>query len=121
MLTQTTFLDVDLPRTDPQRITRSNDPETSREAAEAVVASGTVTEQQRCCLLFIKLHPGKTTAELGELHPTYDRYVFGRRVSDLVRAEMVRWLGKRDCTVGRPARPVEITLLGREVLEGRGQ
>lgn len=84
---------------------RASDPESSREAAESVSRDGTLPRQARECLAFLRSHPGRTTAELGDLHETLDRYVFARRMADLEKAGLV-WSGDiRDCLIGRRSRP----------------
>lgn len=84
---------------------RSNDPESSQDAAQHMTDSGEVSRQARECLAFLQRHPGKTTAELGDLHDTYDRYVFARRMADLAKHGLARKGKKRVCKIGRPAQP----------------
>lgn len=103
---------------DPATLCHSRDPATSHDAAKHAIDSGVVASQLCECLRFIASHPDHTTRELGEMHPYFDRFVFGRRVGELVDRKWVRWLDKRPCKYGKPACPCFATELGKAVLRG---
>lgn len=72
-------------------IARRTDPVTSHQAAEHITANGTRGAQQAAVYTWVKSYPGHTAQELAELclskGGTLDRYVFGRRLSEIAATE----------------------------------
>jgi hypothetical protein len=61
---------------------RTSDPESSKIAGQEAERSFAPT-QRKGVLEFIKKHPNKTSAELGDMHEYYDRHTFARRLPEL--------------------------------------
>lgn len=74
---------ADLPRS------RSTDPDTSHEAADAIRASGDLGRQQREVLEAVRRWPGLTSLELGA-RTTLDRWATARRLPELEAAGKIR-------------------------------
>jgi hypothetical protein len=99
--------DVPRHRADPPRAAR-NDPTTSHIAAREVRDSGQLNIQQSAVGTFVRMHPGKTSAELARLYAqrkggTWQQYrpMFGRRLGELASdiAAVLRRGEKRNCDV----------------------
>lgn len=84
-------------------IARTDDPETSHRAAEAVISSGKRDRQASEVLRLLRIHPGVTSAELAQR--TYvGRYVTARRLPELERLGRVKRGAPRACaTTGKSA------------------
>jgi hypothetical protein len=84
-------------------IARRLDPETSKEAALEITASGRREGQALTVLAFVRKYPGKTSSELAVKAQTsgcpYDRYVFARRLPELEKAGLVWKRNSRQCSV----------------------
>ena len=82
---------------------RNTDPITSREAAQAITASGRRQSIQNICLEYIHNHPGQTAGEIGDGTGLGHLKVW-RRLSDLknqgriVMGEPRIWHGTRQST-----------------------
>jgi hypothetical protein len=74
---------ADLPRS------RSSDPRTSHEAADAIKASGRLASHQGIVLAAVRAFPGLTSAELA-LRCRLDRHEVARRLPELETAGKVR-------------------------------
>ncbi|WP_312328378.1 helix-turn-helix domain-containing protein [Stenotrophomonas sp.] len=70
---------------------RSSDICTSHEAAAFVVTSGIQKDQQAQAVAAVKRHPGMTSMQLSRA-AGLDRYMLGRRLPELLKAELV-WRG----------------------------
>ena len=89
---------------------RRDDPETSHQAAEGIRSSGQLGWQQRLVLDAVKVYPGRTSAELGQLiaqdrseDVVMWRYRAARRLPEL-QPSHVRRGPPRECErTGRPA------------------
>jgi hypothetical protein len=81
---------------------RNTDPITSHLAAKDTQE---MAEKQRIeMLVFVVENSGHTSNELGELSNKYDRYQFGRRLSELRTEGLVANLHERPCGItGRKA------------------
>ena len=77
---------------------RRSDPETSREAADKLLASGAATSQLRDVLAALRKHPGCTAAELADAEEL-DRYTVSRRLPELVRMMLAVKQPARTCRV----------------------
>jgi predicted transcriptional regulator len=76
---------------------RRSDPNTSKEAATNIEASGKAGTQRRKIYEFVKHHPGLTSAEIAwELD--LDRYIPSRRLPELKRSGLVATGTVRMCT-----------------------
>ena len=86
-----------------ERLARSTDPETSHEAARAVVPRLGQLQQQ--LLEVVREHPGRTMNELAQLKGERDPRTFNRRASELEKAGVIRVGVTKTCSVsGRRAR-----------------
>lgn len=84
-------------------IARRHDPETSKQAAEAVTASGKRDQQAANVLAAVREFPGRTSAEMAH-DDVFDRYVAARRLPELERLGLVRRGAPRACsTTGKSA------------------
>jgi hypothetical protein len=84
-------------------IYRSDDPSSSRSAAEEVTGSGRRQRQIETVLALVRAYPGKTSLELALLGGV-DRYIIARRLPELEEASLVTRGSVRLCTSGnRPA------------------
>ena len=78
-------------------LARAGGPETSREAAEELEASGALGRMEQLALNLISMNPGLTAYELEKNHG-YERGQLSKRVSTLVRRGLVFHGKKRKCT-----------------------
>ena len=69
-------------------LARSNDPQTSKDAARDFVHSGKLAEAENLAYFLILSHPGNTARELEELKGL-ERCTVKRRVASLVRKGLV--------------------------------
>ncbi len=77
---------------------RRTDPDTSRIAADQAERSGLIGRQQHEVLALVRSHPGRTSAELGQLLGGQDaRFIVARRLPELERLGVVRRGDKRVC------------------------
>lgn len=69
-------------------VARKGDPASSKRAAQAITNSGKRATQQRHILEMVRQNAGRTAQELAALDPEpgFDRYVYGRRLSELAEA-----------------------------------
>lgn len=97
------------PALDALGLYRRTDPETSREAAERLVASGKLTEQQREVYEALCRFPGSSTKALAQ-KAGLDRHTVARRMSELFTMKEVYKQGRdRDGMLYFPAgRQMEI-------------
>ncbi len=77
---------------------RKSDPITSVMAADRVERSGSAQTNRERVLAFVQMNPGHTSAEIAQAIDV-DRHEGGRRVSDLIRAKLVRYGERRVCDV----------------------
>jgi predicted ArsR family transcriptional regulator len=75
--------------TDPDRLSRSGGPDTSREAADGHVNSGVNLAQKRLILGTVLAHPGSTVDEIAAVVGMLQHKV-GKRLSDLERTYFIR-------------------------------
>ena len=82
-------------------LARRTDPPTSHAAAQSAVQSGLISRQCRECLEVVRMHPGLTSAELGDVSNmgSKARWIFARRLPDLEKAGLVRKDEARVCTI----------------------
>lgn len=73
-------------------LARGTDPQTSHEAAEKLIQTGTASNQRNACLAVLQQEDGLTSAEVGQrLGGGYNaRYVAGRRLPDLEKLKLVK-------------------------------
>lgn len=83
----------------------TNDPETSKLAAEAAVETGLVSRHREIVVGLVTRHPGSTSLELAHCPDSkLDRYQIARLLRGLARAGLVREGPARECRAGhRPA------------------
>ena len=79
-------------------IAAAYDPETSRESAEKITASGKREGQLQGVLALVKRYPLSTSLELAS-HSSFDRYVIARRLPELASAHLVVRRSPRECLV----------------------
>lgn len=86
---------------DAQRMCRSTDCGTSRDAARGMVESGQLRGQQETVMQLVTAHPGSTSAEIGALLQMGEkgRHAAGRRLPELAKFGYVRRGDARECTV----------------------
>ena len=90
---------------------RTNDPDTSRDAAESLVTSGRLNAQCERVLRLLKAHNGCTSAELAHQTDT-DRSMIARRLPDLEKRGLVYKGETRKCEInGTNAKPWFVLLL----------
>lgn len=77
---------------------RSSDPDTSRQAAAELAASGVQGKQAQAVLDAVRKWTGRTSAELAQL-AGLDRYAVARRLPELERADVVRKCPPRKCAI----------------------
>lgn len=85
----------------PAILSRRSDPETSRDAGNLMIESGTLAEHERVALALVRLHPGRTGAELDRIAAAKKRQV-SKRLAGLRRKGLVRRGGgdeSRTCQV----------------------
>ena len=80
-------------------VAAKNDPATSHEAAEGATRSGLREGQCLGVLALVRKFPDSTALELSVKGRTYDRYVIGRRVSELEHGGLIRKSGVKQCGV----------------------
>lgn len=86
-------------------IVHSDDPKSSREAAEKHTKSGKRKKNADLVLMLVKVYPRKTANELWELAGDLDKfqlvdyYEIRRRLTDLEHAGLVRVFEQRECSV----------------------
>lgn len=86
-----------------ERLARSTDPDTSHEAARAVLPN--LGQLQQALYEAVREHPGRTMNELANLKGERDPRTFNRRASELEKAGAIRVERTRLCKVsGRRAR-----------------
>ena len=78
-------------------LARHGGPETSREAAVELEASGSLGRMEQLALNLISMYPGRTAYELEKNHG-YERGQISKRVSTLVQRGLVFHGIKRKCT-----------------------
>jgi CRP-like cAMP-binding protein len=84
-------------------IARKSDPDSSRQAAESITASGKRDAQAAGVRALVRSHEGYTSAELADLSG-YDRYMVARRLPELEKLGLVRKGTPRACsTTGKSA------------------
>jgi CRP-like cAMP-binding protein len=84
-------------------IARKHDPDTSKQAAEAITASGKRDAQAKAVHLAVRGYRGHTSAELAKLCG-YDRHMVARRLPELERLGLVQKGEARACsTTGKSA------------------
>ncbi len=81
-----------------KRLSRRTDPETSSMAAQNVTQSGKRSAHVAMIVAAVTVHPGKTSAELGEI-VHLDRVEAARRTSDAMADGMIEQGPKRTCNV----------------------
>ena len=103
-----------------RHLSGSTDPQTSRDAA-AQVKAGVLAASQRVALDMVTLCPGSTAKELGmyayenkagfyAMGPEMARQRIGRRLNELMKAELIHRKGERDgCSLWWPGRDPEVT------------
>ena len=80
-----------------KRLARTTDPETSKQAARELVASGQLGDQQRQTLKLIELFPGSTARELKLRGAViWDPH---KRIFELKKLGLIRDGGARKCTI----------------------
>jgi hypothetical protein len=88
------FWDDEIKRdNDAKRLARTNDPDTSHEAAKNTVESGQFESQCRQTLALVKQFPDCSATELGRMVMFKPR----RRLRVLERQGLVKVVGKRKC------------------------
>lgn len=94
--------------TSPRNLARGSDPESSKLAAEEIVASGTHAVQKQFVLSVLSTHDGATSRELARYAATVVGqdinalvHIIGRRLPDLEKDKRVRRGPQRTCTVGQ--------------------
>lgn len=80
-------------------VAAKNDPATSREAGQAITRSGLREGQCLGVLALVRKFPDSTALELSVKGRTYDRYIIGRRVSELEHGGLIRKSGLTKCGV----------------------
>lgn len=94
---------------EPRTLARASDPSTSREAADAVVADGTVSRQHLAVFEALKRSGPSTAHELAGDWSGLTRDITTRRLPELERLGRVRRLGSRKCArTGRTATVWEV-------------
>lgn len=93
--TPSLFPDFDTTEPDPRHLARASDPETSHEAAQAIVAS--VGELQRWAAECVAKSPGKTARELAAIYCPQDPKRIDRRLGECEKLGMVRRGEVRKC------------------------
>lgn len=86
-------------------LARRRDPSTSHAAAESLVASGRLREQQRQVLDALTRWPGSTAVELAT-NSGLDRYLVSRRLPELATLGLARRMAPRACRVKGSAQTV---------------
>jgi CRP-like cAMP-binding protein len=89
-------LELDFSR--PPARAHRDDPVTSRQAAARMNCSGRASKQRARVFAMIEATPGKTTAELAEIHGT-DRALVARRCPELRERGLVENRDARLCSV----------------------
>ncbi len=80
------------------RMYRTNGPDTSKEAAERVVASGKADSQRNRCLMVVTKFPNLTAAEIaGKMG--VDKHTPGRRLPELREAGLIKNGPVKICSV----------------------
>jgi hypothetical protein len=94
--------------TNPMRLARGSDPESSKLAAEEIIDSGGHTAQKQFVLRALSMHDGATARELAKYMATLVErdinalvHVIGRRLPDLEKDRRVRRGPQRTCVVGK--------------------
>jgi hypothetical protein len=77
---------------------RRSDPDTSREAASKIEASGEASNQRKRCLLAVNENPGQTAAEIAQA-TGMERHVPSRRLPELRDVGLVKNGESRQCAV----------------------
>ena len=80
-----------------RRLARNSDPETSHEAAQKAVRSGTVGRQCALVLDLVRAWPNSTSGELAWYSAELDRYAVSRRLADLHTKGLVEKGPSRVC------------------------
>lgn len=97
---------LSLPFTTPIRvalsrpIARTQDPASSKAAADAITASGKREGQLQGVLALVRKHPNSTSLELSVLS-RYDRYTVARRLPELEAVCLVCKGNARECRIGK--------------------
>jgi len=89
---------TDLPLFSDKPRSRGSDPETSRLAEKHMVESGSLGEQRKRVLAYVRMYPGDTAREYDLSNLTSG--AFHRRLVELERMGLVRRGGPRKCSVG---------------------
>ena len=76
---------------------RHTDPESSREAARAIIATGDRAHQQALAYAAVRAYPGRTSLELAHLSGI-ERHALARRLPELIDRGLVTQGPKRRCT-----------------------
>lgn len=84
---------------EPKTLARTKDDITSHMAAADLVHSGRHADQMTLALETVRKYPRKTSRELAEIRGC-DRYLFARRLPDLLRLGLVEKAGIRICSAG---------------------
>lgn len=80
-------------------IAATADPDTSKLAAKQITESGQREGQCLGVLALVTKYPNCTALELSVKGRTYDRYVIGRRLSELEHGKLIRKSGTKKCGV----------------------
>ena len=92
---QTLSLDFDA-----KTLARTADDFTSHQAIKDLITSGRHAAQLKLALSTLRQNPGRTSRELADIIGC-DRYLFSRRLPDLLRLGLVEKIGRRICTSGK--------------------
>ena len=88
----------DFPVPDPRSLSRHSDPSTSRQAAEEVVADGTVSRMSQIALNLVRSNPGKTANELEKIG-NFKEGQIRKRLSGLRAQGLIRFGPQRKSTI----------------------
>lgn len=80
-------------------VSATADPDTSHQAAKEITASGQREGQCLGVLALVKRYPDCTAFELSVKGRTYDRYIIGRRLSELEHGKLIRKSGTKVCGI----------------------
>jgi hypothetical protein len=82
---------------DPKKLSRRTDPQTSHDAAEAIV--GKLKGLHQWVLSAVIEHPGKTCKELSKIYKLDDNRKVGRRLSELEKRGLIKTGEDRPCSI----------------------
>lgn len=81
----------------PKRLARKDDPDTSKEAATAILSE--LGSLHKWVLEVVSKYPGKTASELGQLEEQRDVRRIGRRLGELEEMKLIQRGDPRSCTI----------------------